>query len=226
VQILRNTEKTLRAPSMLHFALSYVILLPSIALRLQRRFPFHLDFPTPTTPVRFDKRHIQAQAERLVTVCSALGQVHSMVLPLRFLLASLLTCSQSLHYIRAWLYFLHSLTYANTVSTLPSHSKHCPLQNPPPLSETLLYLVYALINNHFHAIQLSPAFAIAPNTSTPPKPGLLHSGFLPNPKGGSFRLQVSISFSQTFRYWSLFPPSSLLRFYEEVHYFSPNQLGR
>lgn len=96
MQILRNTEKTLRAPSMLHFALSYVILLPSIALRLQRRFPFHLDFPTPTTPVRFDKRHIQAQAERLVTVCSALGQVHSMVLPLRFLLASLLTCSQSL----------------------------------------------------------------------------------------------------------------------------------
>jgi len=146
-KILRNTEKILRAPLMLHFALSYVILLPSIALRLQRCFSFHLYFPTPTMPVRFDKRHIQAQAERLLTLCSALGQIHSMVLPLRFLLASLLTCSQS----------LPTLGHGCTSSILSHLRQYClhpshlipntVLSNPPPFVRDL---ALSRIRSHRH----------------------------------------------------------------------------
>ena len=157
---------------MLHFALSYVILFPSVPLRIQRCFSFHLYFPTPSTPVRFDKRHIQAQAERLLTVCSALGQVHSMVFASSIPVGKsfdLFTVTHSLHSGMAVLppfsplrqYGLHPSISFQTLSS----------QTPPPLSETLLSLVSALTNTHPHSHPTLPCLChtIAHNTSTPPK---------------------------------------------------------
>lgn len=124
-------QRTVRALLMLQLTLSYVIPSQSIALRIQRHFSFlTARFPLQhfLGPVRLNKHHIQAQAERPVTVCSALVKLLNQILSLLVLLASPWNRSQLQSRSRyasstkpVWvLFFPPPLTYTNSISTLPS----------------------------------------------------------------------------------------------------------
>lgn len=156
-------QRTIRALLMLQFTPSYVVPSQSIALRIQRYFSFvTVRFPLQhfPGPVRLNKHHIQAQAERPVTGCSALIKVLHKGLALPFLLASPSDRSQLQSISRhaspakpAWALFFPPLTPVHQYhlhTSISSQHKCTAFVKPPPLSNTFLHLVYTLMNNRAH----------------------------------------------------------------------------